>query len=273
VTILETDLLAAIASGTGCGLVIIDEGGLVEYWSSQLEEVSGLAADQVVGQAWSGLVLPCGFAGAESGGLGFGGAATVLSGITFYPIAPSSSQTARRVGVLRLTSQYAAEGEGLPFAAENAVGIPSQRAMFELLQRQLAYQSRYKTPFSLLFLRMKNFRTFVEVLGVENWELTNRAVYDQLSAVVRMADSVGLYDGATFWMVLSNSDIDGTLVVADKVKRLASSMKVEAIDIFLSVAVGAVVACAGEKGEDLVKRCLIETEKAAKLSSGLSVES
>ncbi len=271
--ILENDLLAAIASGTGCGLVILDEDGLVEYWSPQLEEVSGLAADQILGQAWSGLVLPCGFAETDSCDPDFAQAATILPGITFYPVAPSSFQPARRVGVLRLTSQFTEDGEDLPFATENAVGIPSQRALLELLQRQLAYQSRYKTPFSLLFLRMKNFRTFVEVLGAENWEITNRAVYDQLSAFVRMADSVGLYDGATFWMVLTNSDIDGTQVVADKVKRLASSMKVEAIDVFLSVAVGAVTACEGEKSEDLVKRCLLETEKAAKLSSGLSVQS
>lgn len=87
-----------------------------------------------------------------------------------------------------------------------------------------------------------------------------------------MADSVGLYDDATFWMVLTNSDFDGTLVVADKIKCLSSSMKVESIDIFLSVAVGAVVAREGEKSEELVQRCLVETEKAVKLSSGVSVE-
>ena len=271
--IVETDLMAAIASGTGCGLVILDEDNLVEYWSPQLEEISGLAADQVVGQAWSGLILPWGFTETARCSPTFTETATALPSITFYPVAPSPSQPARRVGILRLTSQFTADGEGLPFAAENAAGIPSQRTMFELLQRQLAYQSRYKTPFSLLFLRMKNFSTFIEVLGVENWEITNRAVYDQLSAFIRMADSVGLYDGATFWMVLTNSDLEGTLVVANKVKRLASSMKVEAIDVFLSVAVGAVVAREGEKGEDLVKRCLTETEKSIKLSSGLSVES
>ena len=272
----ETDLLAVIAAGTGCGLVILDEDGLVEYWSPQLEEISGVTADQIVGQPWSELVLPCGFAGPEgpdSCGLDFVDAATALPGIAFYPVTDNQDQPGRRVGVLRLTSQFTKNSEDFPFAVENASGIPSQRAMFELLQRQLAYQKRYQTPFSLLFLRMKNFHTFVEVLGVENWEITSRAVYDQLSAIVRMADSVGLYDGATFWMVLANSALDGTQVVAEKVKRLAGSMKVESIDVFLSVAVGAVVAHEDEKSEDLVQRGLDEIEKALKLSSGISVES
>ncbi len=274
-SVVETDILEAVAAGTGCGLVILDAGGLVEYWSTQLEEISGLSAEQVVGQPWSELVLPSGFAGFEESDIfapGHIAAAAALPSIVFYPVGDNSEQAGRRVGVLRLTSQLTNDGEGFPFASENAVGIPSQRAMFELLQRQLAYQSRYKTPFSLLFLRMKNFTTFVEVLGSENWGITNRAVYDQLSAFIRMADSVGLYDDATFWMVLTNSDFDGTLVVADKIKCLSSSMKVESIDIFLSVAVGAVVAREGEKSEELVQRCLVETEKAVKLSSGVSVE-
>ncbi len=272
----DTDILAAIAAGTGCGLVILDEGGLVEYWSPQLEEISGLPADQIVGQAWSELVLPCGFGEAErldDCGTVLVDAATALPGIAFYPLGDNPAQPARRVGVLRLTSSFATNSEDFPFAVENASGIPSQRAMFGLLQRQLAYQSRYQTPFSLLFLRMKNFSTFVEVLGEGDWEITNRAVYDQLSAIVRMADSVGLYDEATFWMVLANSSLKGTQVVAEKVKRLASSMKVEAIDVFLSVAVGGVVACEGEKNEDLVQRGLDEIEKALKLPSGISVES
>ena len=272
----ETDILAAIAAGTGCGLVILDKDGVVEYWSPQLEDVCGLAADQIVGQPWSELVLPSGFVGGEGpddSGIGLADAVTALPGIAFYPVGDNLDNVGRRVGVLRLTSHFATDAEGFPFAAETSVGIPSQRVLLELLQRQLAYQSRYQTPFALLFLRLKNYRTFVEVLGSENWEITNRAVYDQLSAIVRMADCVGLYDDATFWMVLANSSFDGTLVVAEKIKRLASSMKVDAIDVFLSVAVGGVVACAGEKGEELVQRGLAEIVKALKLPAGISVES
>ena len=269
----KANILTAIAAGTGCGLVILDEDGLVEYWSPQLEDISGLAADQVIGQLWSGLLLPHSFSGADSYEADFTDAATTFPGIAFYPVDHDQGQSGRRVGVLRLTSHFTSDNDDFPFAVENALGIPSQRALYELLQRQLAYQSRYSTPFSLLFLRMKNMRTFVEVLGVENWEITNRAVYDQLSAIVRMADSVGLYDDATFWMVLANSDLEGTSVVAEKVKRLASSMNVDAIDVFLSVAVGAVVAHKDEQSEDLVQRGFVEIEKALKLLSGVSVES
>jgi diguanylate cyclase (GGDEF)-like protein len=279
VAALETDILAAIAAGTGCGLVILDEDGLVEYWSPQLEDVCGLAADLIVGQSWSELVLPCGFTAFEGepygSGLDLVDTSTALPGLAFYPVEGSSDnkeKVGRRVGVLRLTSHFEDESNGFPFVAETAVGIPSSKVMFEHLRRQLAYQSRYQTPFALLFLRLKNYRTFVEVLGAENWEITNRAVYDQLSAIVRMADSVGLYDDATFWMVLANSNLEGATAVAEKVKRLASSMKVDAIDVFLSVAVGGVIACEGENCEELIARCLVETEKALKLPAGIAVE-
>ena len=276
--VLETGILEAIAAGTGCGLLILDEDGLIEYWSPQLEDVFGLAADLIVGQPWSELVLPCGLDGSEGpygSGLDLVDTETALPGLAFYPVAGNSEnpeKPGRRVGVLRLTSHFANDSDSFPFVIETAVGIPSAKAMFEQLQRQLAYQSRYQTPFVLLLLRLKNYRTFVEVLGAENWEITNRAVYDQLSAIVRMADSVGLYDDATFWMVLANSDIEGATVVAEKVKRLASSMKVDALDVFLSVAVGGVIACEGESCEELVARGLSETEKALKLPTAISMK-
>ncbi|MCD6292832.1 MAG: diguanylate cyclase [Deltaproteobacteria bacterium] len=276
---LETDILTAVAAGTGCGLVILDKDGLVEYWSPQLEDVCGLSADLIVGQPWSELLLPCGFdesEGTGGSGLDLVDTETALPGLAFYPVGGSPDNpegTGRRVGVLRLTSNFVNESDDLPFIAETAVGIPSTRAMIEQLQRLLAYQSRYQAPFALLFLRLQNYRTFVEVLGAENWEVTNRIVYDQLNAIIRMADSVGLYDEATFWMVLANSDLDGSLVVAEKVKRLVGSMKVGGLDVFLSTVVGGVVANEGENCDDLVARGLSETEKALDLPSAISVNS
>lgn len=273
-TTIEIDLLTTVAAGTGCGLVVLDEDGLVEYWSPQMEEISGLNRAQIVGQPWSELLLPCDVTksdGPENNAYGPIDTATVLSGISFYPVPFDQDKPGRRVGVLRLTSRFTTESEDFPLATENGFGIPTQQALFKLLQHNLAYLKRYQTSFSLLFLRVKNFSTFIEVLGNDNWAITNRAVYDQLCAIVRMVDSVGLYDGATFWMVLANSDLDGTQVVADKINRLASSMMVDSIGVFLSVAVGAVEAHEDEKSEDMVRRALLEVEKALKLPAGISV--
>ncbi len=274
-TVADKDILAAIAAGTGCGLVIVDGAGLIEYWSSQLEVVSGLKADQVIGQPWSGLMLPSGFPDSEIDVVDGGGmvdAETALSGIAFYPEETGSEENGgRRVGVLRLTSQYEENVEGFPFAVETAVGIPSRRAMFELVQNQIACRDRYQTPFALLFLRIKNYHTFVEVLGLDVWESTNRAIFDQLSSIIRMADSVGLYDESTFWVVLANSTIDGTKVAAEKIKRLGSAMKVDALDLFLSVAVAGVVAHPGDNCDIMVQRGLAQIEKALKSASGLLV--
>ena len=274
-TVADKDILEAIAAGTGCGLVIVDDSGLIEYWSPQLEIVSGLQAEQVVGQPWSGLLLPSGFseAGADDAvGGDMVDAATALSGIAFYPEdTDAEGHGGRRVGILRLTSQYVDDVDTFPFAAETSDGIPSRRAMFELVQNQIACRDRYQTPFALLFLRVKNYQTFIEVLGSDVWEITNRSIFDQLSSIIRMADSVGLYDDSTFWVVLANSSLDGTRVAAEKIKRLGSAMKVDSLDLFLSVAVAGVVAHPGDNCDIMVQRGLAQIEKALKSSSGLVV--
>ena len=268
-TVADTDIWAAIATGTGCGLVIIDDAGLIEYWSPQLEEVSDFKATEVIGKPWSDIVPALDSAAtANKGPVYLVDKAPVLSHVAFYPV----GNGAKKVGVLRLSTQYVDYGEGFPFAAETASGIPSRRAMYELVQSQLACQDRYQTPFSLIFLRIKNYHTFAEALGTESWEKTNRTVFDQLSAITRMADSVGLYDEATFWMILINSAPDGTKVTAEKIKLLANAMKLDSLDLFLSVAVAGVMARPGEDSETLIQRGLSMLHKSLDSASGLMVE-
>ncbi len=265
---INLDILTAVAVGTGCGLVMLDEAGLVEYLSPQLEEVSGVKADQVIGRPWSELVPEVTDTCDEDAGAGLIDSAPVLSKVTFYPVCGRAG----KVGVLRLVTQYVDHGEGFPFAVETAAGIPSRRAMYELVQSQLACQDRYQTPFSLIFLRIKNYSTFIEALGTESWENTNRAVFDQLNSITRMADSVGLYDEATFWMILVNSAPEGTKVTAEKIKLLAGAMRIDALDLFLSVAVAGVMARSGEDSESLVQRGMLKLHKALDATSGMVVE-
>ena len=274
-TVTDTDIWTAIATGTGCGLVIVDGAGLIEYWSPQLEEVSGLTAAETVGKLWAELLPDDNSSAAESSdvaGSGLVDTAPVFSHVVFHSVGDEGGESGKKVGVLRLSPQYVDNGEGFPFAVETASGIPSRRAMFELVQSQLACQNRYQTPFSLIFLRIKNYHTFADAIGTESWEKTNRTVFDQLSAITRMADSVGLYDEATFWMILVNSAPEGTKVTAEKIKLLANAMRLDSLDLFLSVAVSGVMARPDEDGEALVQRGLLLLQKALDSSSGMVVE-
>ena len=257
----EKVILDAIAAATGCGLVLLDRGGVIVYCSPQIEELASAELDCRVGQPWSELLLPVAGLEAEA-------EAGLLRALNFYQVNSPGGEPTWRLGVLRLTSNYSSGREDYFFTAENPEGIPSSRALRELLQRQLAYQQRYQTPFSLLFLKIRNFQTFVEVLGEHSWNITVRAVYDQLLAIVRMADCVGLYDDSTYWVVLTNTSREGAMVVVDKIERLAGSMKVEAIDIFLSVIVGGVEAQVGENLETLIARALAVVTGALKPAVG-----
>jgi diguanylate cyclase (GGDEF)-like protein len=268
VPILDKEILAAVAAGTGCGLVLLDDNDQVIYWSPQMEEITKLGSEQIIGRPWEGLLLPSGFTPDEDDTSlpEMVNADQALPGMTFH-VFPGG-----KVGILRLISNPVfSDSETFPFfVSETPSGIPNQRALIGLLRRQLAYQERYRVSFSLLFLRIKNYHTFIEVLGPEDWELTNRAVFDQLSAYVRMTDSVGLYDDATFWAILTNSTLEGSQVVADKIKRLISTMQVSGLDVFLAAAVGGVCARKGEGVDDLLARGEAELDRAVQDATGIS---
>ncbi len=266
--ILDKEILAAVAAGTGCGLVLLDDNDQVIYWSPQMEEITKLGSEQIVGQPWEGLLLPSGFTpdGDDTSLPEMVSAGRALPGMTFHDF-PGG-----KVGVLRLVfNPVFPDSETFPFLiSQTPSGIPNQRALIDLLRCQLAYQERYRVSFSLLFLRIKNHDTFIEVLGPEDWEITNRAVFDQLSAYVRMTDSVGLCDDATFWAILTNSTLKGSQVVADKIKRLISTMQVSGLDVFLDAAVGGVCAREGESVDDLLARGWAELDKAVRDAAGIS---
>lgn len=245
----EARVLDAVAAATGCGLVLLDEDGLIVYRSPQIEEICQGQFECRVGEPWAEVMLPLdGLEGSAAEGL--------MSSMNFYEFAGSGDDETFRLGVLRQTSGYPEGQEEFPFTVATPDGIPSERALQDLLRQLLANMNRYQTPFSLLFLKIRNFQTFVEVLGNQCWNITVRAVFDQLLAIVRMADCVGLYDSSTYWAVLTNTGQEGAMVVADKIKRLAGSMKVEEINVFLSVAVGGVEARPDDSEGKLIERAL-----------------
>ncbi len=134
----------------------------------------------------------------------------------------------------------------------------------------MAYWERYRVSFSLLFLKIANYRSFVEDLGPENWELASRSIYDQLCAYMRMTDKIGLYDEATFWVMLTNSTAEGSQVVADKIRRLITTMQVGDVESSPEVVVGGVGARAGETVDGILQRVELEVEKAGKQASRVS---
>lgn len=273
-TIIQKEVLAAIAAGTGCGLIILNKDDKIEYWSPQMEDVTRLPAAKVLGQAWDSLLLPAGVSAADEEPE-LVAADQALPGLIFYPVTGSRKSVYRRIGILRLTAGPAlAEMETLAlFVAKTASGIPNREALSELVLHQLAYWERYRVSFSLLLLKIVNHGSFVDDLGAEDWELTNRSVFDQLCAYMRMTDKIGLYDEATFWVVLTNSTPEGSQVVADKIKRLISAMQVGELGYSPEVVVGGVAARAGEKVGEMLKRAEQEVEKAARQASGLSFTS
>jgi diguanylate cyclase (GGDEF)-like protein len=271
VTILQKATLAAIAAGTGCGLVILDQEDKVEYWSPQMEDITRLPADQVVGKSWDSLLLPSGF-GEDREEAEMVRADQALPGIIFYPVTGHRKSVTRKIGVLRLTAGPAvAEMETLAlFVAKTASGIPNREALSELVLHQLAYWERYRVSFSLLLLKIGNYRSVIGQLGPESWELASRSVYDQLAAYMRMTDKIGLYDESTYWVVLTNTTPEGSRVVADKIRRLVSTMQIGELEHPLEVVVGGVEARAGERVAEMLKRAEQEAAKAAKEASGIS---
>ncbi len=105
--------------------------------------------------------------------------------------------------------------------------IPNRRALEEALTREYGRSRRNGTPLSLLMIDVDHFKAFNDHYGHGVGDDCLRAIAQTIeAAMLRPADFAGRYGGEEFAVILPESDKDGALVVADKIRRQVASLNI-----------------------------------------------
>ena len=122
---------------------------------------------------------------------------------------------------------------------DQLTGLWNRRRLSEIAEEAIAARKRYHHPVSMLFADIDHFKQINDTHGHEKGDEALRTVAARLVESARDTDSVGRWGGEEFLIVLPQTDIEGAMVIAERLRRGVAVKGVSgAPDEHLSITLG-----------------------------------
>ena len=140
-------------------------------------------------------------------------------------------------------------------SSDPLTGLLNRRAVIEHLEYQMVRYPRNGVPFAVLLCDLDHFKLINDVHGHNVGDQVLKRVADRLRESVRAQDLVARWGGEEFLLLLPDTDLNGGLVVAEKLcKRVASSgYPVSDEQLHLTLSIGVTVYVQGRTLDDCIK--------------------
>jgi diguanylate cyclase (GGDEF)-like protein len=132
---------------------------------------------------------------------------------------------------------------------DSLVPVLNRRAFVREMSRMISFSERYKTPASVVFIDLNNFKQVNDTYGHAAGDAVLEYVASTLVEHVRESDIVGRIGGDEFAVILAQANEEDAREKAERLMHLIADTPLEIMDkkIPVSVSPGAV---AFEPGED-----------------------
>lgn len=154
---------------------------------------------------------------------------------------------------LRLANQRL---EGLA-STDELTGLPNRRALQESLDYQLTVTERSGRPLSLVMIDVDHFKSFNDTMGHAAGDAVLRVLGALLADLVRGGDLPARYGGEEFTVMLPDTDRDGAVVAAERIRcRLEETRVTEDVPrpCQVTASFGVATTTGGESSESLFQR-------------------
>lgn len=107
---------------------------------------------------------------------------------------------------------------------DHLTGLFNRRRITELLESEIERAMRYHKEFSVILMDIDHFKVVNDRLGHQAGDEVLRNIADIVRSGVRAADLVGRWGGEEFVVISPETDIGGSLTLAEKIRtRLESA--------------------------------------------------
>lgn len=132
---------------------------------------------------------------------------------------------------------------------DSLTGIYNRRHIFNVLAIESEKARRYGSKFSVLMFDIDHFKRLNDTQGHQKGDEILKKVADVIKRSVRAVDVAGRYGGEEFLVILTESDMDGSLAVAERIRS-----EVQSIENGITSISGGVAIYNGEPSEDILKK-------------------
>lgn len=139
---------------------------------------------------------------------------------------------------------------------DQLTGLLNRYGLQHTLMREYAEARRYHRPLSCALIDLDNFKTINDTYGHTVGDLALQQLAVILREAVRRSDTVFRYGGEEFLVLLPETDLEGAIALAEKIRAVAASRSFgEGPHAFnLTLSAGAATLCETESGHDMIAR-------------------
>jgi diguanylate cyclase (GGDEF)-like protein len=144
-------------------------------------------------------------------------------------------------------------------STDTLTGLYTRRQMLTVFKQEQSKLQRNQRPLSIIMIDIDNFKKLNDQFGHECGDDALKAIADCFRKTLRTQDHVARWGGEEFLILLPETNQAGALVLAEKVRELASHVPIitcgQTIHITITSAVGEL-----HSGEDF-NRCLARIDQ------------
>ncbi|MBO9541156.1 diguanylate cyclase [bacterium] len=134
------------------------------------------------------------------------------------------SQLARRAQELEeLVALY--EEANLRASTDPLTGLHNRRFFQDQLNRDFAQARRHRRHLSVIMLDIDHFKSFNDTYGHALGDQVIQSVALVIGQAVRLADVVARYGGEEFIVALPDTDLEGAVIVAERIRRSVAEIE------------------------------------------------
>lgn len=132
--------------------------------------------------------------------------------------------------------------------------VNNRVAMDDCILREWELARRQKTPLSLMLIDIDHFKTFNDRYGHTCGDQVLKSVAWMIRETVRASDMIFRYGGEEFVIVLSNTEIAGAVLLAERIRRAIENMRLttESQGIRVTASLGVTSLNPGTSAHDLL---------------------
>ncbi len=124
---------------------------------------------------------------------------------------------------------------------DSLTGLPNRRSMISELEIERSRYDRNQSDFAVLMVDIDNFKTINDTYGHKAGDEVLEAVAETFKNTVRQSDTVCRWGGEEFLFLLRDTDIDGAVILAEKIRQEVEKIELEMAEgkLFVTVTIGA----------------------------------
>lgn len=131
-----------------------------------------------------------------------------------------------RVALQDATEQQASRRMYEAAVRDPLTGIYNRGHLEAVLVAEFAYAARHKTPLSIVFVDLDHFTAVNTNHGHQAGDAVIRAAAQAMKDAIRTEDLVARYGGEEFVMLARGIDLNGSLVMAERIRRIIEGLSI-----------------------------------------------